>query len=224
MWRRDALGALALTLLLAMAMTTIEDTSMNTAEKLEQPSPAAIRARANELREKARGIREMAVHADTRQAMEEDLRYAGRIDAEAAELEALLPQPTELDLAAQSLREAEETLKAAQAARDAAMLRVVTLLGVKEGDEGTTSLKTEFFKVSATAKLTRSLDVEKLAEVKTQVVPDLFEKVVEYKPALNLKALRAIEQANPAAYRVFAQAVTVKPGKPTAKVELLEDK
>lgn len=128
-------------------------------------------------------------------------------------------QPTELDLAAQELREAELNLKTAQERRDRAMLRVVELVGVK--DEGTTSIKTGFFKISATAKLIRSLDESKLAALQSQVPPELFEKVVEYKPSLNLKALRAVEQANPAAYRVFAQAITVKPGKPSVKVELL---
>jgi len=194
----------------------------NTAEKIEQLSPEAMRTRASQLRQSANRIREMARYADLGSG--EEMAQADRLDIEAARLEALLPQPTELDLAAQALREAEESLKAAQATRDAAMFRVVTLLGLKEGEEGTTSLKTEYFKVSATGKLTRSLDEERLEEVQSQVPQDLFAKVIEYKPSLNLKALRAVEQANPAAYRVFAQAITVKPGKPTAKVEPLEDK
>jgi hypothetical protein len=116
-------------------------------------------------------------------------------------------QLTDLDLAAQHLREAKFAMDAAKVALADAENKVIELVGLK-GDEGSQSTKTEWFKVTTTAKLNRSLVHDALAD----------------QPKLSLTGLRACEKANPEAYRAFCQAIVTKPAKAAVKVELLSQK
>lgn len=129
-------------------------------------------------------------------------------------------KPTELDLAAQAYREAEANAKAANKEKDKALAKLVPLLSMKE--EGAQHTKTTFFDITGTAKLNRSLNIAKLPTVQSTVPQELYEQVIVYKPSLNLKALKAVEVANPEAYKAFAQAITIKPGKPSVKIETIE--
>jgi hypothetical protein len=78
--------------------------------------------------------------------------------------------------------------------------------------EGTETRATDGFKVSVTTKLNRSLDFDAYRAM------DLPENMafVEFKPSINLKNLRMIERLDPA---LVAQCVTVKPAKPSIKIE-----
>jgi hypothetical protein len=132
-------------------------------------------------------------------------------------------QLTDLDLAAQHLREAKFAMDAAKVALADAENKVIELVGLK-GDEGSQSTKTEWFKVTTTAKLNRSLVHDALADVQGQVPQELYEQVIQYQPKLSLTGLRACEKANPEAYRAFCQAIVTKPAKAAVKVELLSQK
>lgn len=78
--------------------------------------------------------------------------------------------------------------------------------------EGTETRVTDGFKVSVTNKLSRSLDYE---AYKAMELPDNMQ-FVDFKPSINLKHLRMIERLDPA---LVTQCVTVKPAKPSIKVE-----
>jgi hypothetical protein len=132
-------------------------------------------------------------------------------------------QPTELDLAAQALREAKARLDASRLEVANAESHIVDLVGIK-GDEGSKSAKTAYFKVTTTAKLTRSLIPDALADVQDQVPQAIYEQVIQYAPKLSLTGLRACEKANPDAYRAFCQAISTKPAKASVKVALIEHK
>ena len=132
-------------------------------------------------------------------------------------------QLTDLDLAAQHLREAKFAMDAAKVALADAEDKVIELVGLK-GDEGSQSTKTEWFKVTTTAKLNRSLIQDALADVQSQVPQAIYEQVIQYKPSLSLAGLRACEKANPDAYRAFCQAIVTKPAKASVKVDLLPQK
>ena len=95
--------------------------------------------------------------------------------------------------------------------------KIIELMGVKE--EGATTEKTGFFKVSTVGKLTRSLDPEAFLAIRDQI-PDTISPV-EFAPKLNLKKLHALEQANPDVYRLMASCITTKAAKAAVKVELL---
>ena len=78
--------------------------------------------------------------------------------------------------------------------------------------EGTETRATDGFKVSVTSKLNRTLDYDKY---QTLGIPDNM-SFVDLKPAINLKHLRMIERLDPT---LVAQCVTVKPAKPSIKIE-----
>jgi len=80
--------------------------------------------------------------------------------------------------------------------------------------EGTATIATDGFKVSVTAKLNRTLDYEAYQEMQ---LPDNM-AFVDLKPTINLKNLRMLERLDP---DTVAQCVTVKPGKPSIKVEVV---
>ena len=79
--------------------------------------------------------------------------------------------------------------------------------------EGTTTLKTDGYKVSVTTKLTRTLDYERYQEQR-------FESgFVDMKPTINLTKLRAVSLTSP---ERVAACITVKPAKTSVKVEVSE--
>ena len=131
--------------------------------------------------------------------------------------EAATPIPTQLDLICQELREAKAAEDAARDKRIACEQSVIELVGLKE--EGSTSEKTQFFKVTTTAKLTRALDASAFMAMRDRI-PDGVSPV-DFVPKLDLKKLRALEQANPGIYQLMTQCITTKPAKPAVKVELL---
>lgn len=127
-------------------------------------------------------------------------------------------QPSPLDLAAQQYREAKAAEAAARDRRIAAEEAIIGILGVKE--EGTTSEKTDYFTVKTVGKLNRTLDTAAWEAVRGDVPDGLAP--IEYKPALDLKRLRALETANPKVYAIVAAAIVTKPAKPAVSVDLLE--
>lgn len=128
-------------------------------------------------------------------------------------------EPTPLDQAAYEYEMAEKELKAAQKKRDDAMLQVIEIAGVKE--EGAKTSKASFYKVTTTGRMSRTLDRDNLTDVQAQVSPFFFSKVIEYKPGIVKKELDYLEKNEPEIYKIFMQAITVKPGKPGLKIEKL---
>ena len=100
--------------------------------------------------------------------------------------------PTELDFACQALREAKEAEDVAKQRRIQAEERVIELAGLNESGEGSHSEKTNFFKVTTTAKITRSLNKARVGEI------NIDPAISPFKPdwRLDLKQLRAIEQVD----------------------------
>lgn len=128
-------------------------------------------------------------------------------------------EPTELDLAIQSLREAKANEEQARNMRLKAEETILQMVGFKE--EGTTTIKTEYFKVSTVGKLTRTLLADELQKVQAEMDPKVFGQIVKYKPELSLSGLKAVEKANPEAYSKFIAALVTKPAKASVSVELL---
>ena len=128
-------------------------------------------------------------------------------------------QPTDLDMLGQHWREAKASEDAARAERVMIEQKLIDLIGCKE--EGTQSAKTDWFKISTTGKLTRSLDAAAFDAVRKHVPDEI--SPVDYQPKLDLKKLRALEAANPDVYAIVASCITTKPAKPAVRVELLRE-
>lgn len=130
------------------------------------------------------------------------------------------PVPLDLDQAAWDLLEAK---RAEDAARDHCLAmeeRVISLIGLK--DEGTQSVKTDYFKVSTTQSLTRSLATGWQAAL-DQEDPAIKDILIKFKPEISVTGLKQLATSNPDAYRRVLPAIVTRPSKPTVKVELLKE-
>lgn len=107
----------------------------------------------------------------------------------------------------------EAKAKEAAAKEDRLMVEAELLSAIKPTKvEGTETKATDGYKVSVTTKLSRSLDYDRYQALE---LPDNM-AFVDLKPSINLKNLRMIERLDPA---LVAQCVTVKPAKPSIKIE-----
>ena len=87
--------------------------------------------------------------------------------------------------------------------------------------EGSLTTESDFYKVTTTGKLTRTLDEAKLAQVQSVLPQGIFERCIRYKPELSIRDYRYLENNEPEFFRVLAEAVTTKPAKTSVKVERL---
>ena len=88
--------------------------------------------------------------------------------------------------------------------------------------EGSESKKLDDLKITFTAKLNRTVDVDKWNEIKAQV-PENLQSVVEEKFTLKVvdKGIKWLEENNREVYSLVSKAVTTKPAKIAVKVEAI---
>lgn len=111
--------------------------------------------------------------------------------------------------------EAKAREEKAREDRIAAEEQIVSQLGCKE--EGSQSHKLDGYKVTVTGKINRTLDAAAWDSVADKVPANL--SPVKYKPSLDTRGLKYLQQNEPDIYRIVAEAITAKPGKPAIKVE-----
>ena len=98
--------------------------------------------------------------------------------------------------------------------------KLIEIVGLKP--EGTQVQKTPYFKVSTVQSLSRSLTPDGEALIEAEGIP-IFDQVVRYRPEVSVTGLKALATSNPAVYARVIKAIITKPGKPSVKVELLEE-
>lgn len=125
---------------------------------------------------------------------------------------------TMLDKLSQDLREQDEIR--ARAVKNCADIRAAIAQIVDTPQEGTAQTITKYFKVTTTGKLTRKLDVKIWNEIKDEI-PEEYHPV-RTKLEIDLKKLRAIEQANKEVFQKIARAIDTKEGNTGVKVEVLQ--
>lgn len=87
-------------------------------------------------------------------------------------------------------------------------------------EEGSATKTEDHYKITLTRKYTRTIDHDICDEaIMRGLVPS---DIIRYKPELNMKVLRAIETANPAAFKACEKFITIKPAKTAVKVEEVE--
>jgi len=118
---------------------------------------------------------------------------------------------------AAKLIEAKEVESAARAHRLEVEQEIIEVVGVK--DEGSTTIKNDYFAVTTTGKVTRSLDVDRLVAIKDRIPKPIMDKLVKIKPQLDTRSLRYIESNEPDIYQIFSQALTIKPAKPSVTIK-----
>lgn len=126
-----------------------------------------------------------------------------------------------IDEAARALELAKFNEARATAERLRAEQALVELMPAKT--EGSVSMKGGEFKVSITYAMNRTVDAPALASVEDSIAPALLEQAIAYKPSLVLAGLRYLQNNEPDAYAILAQAITSKPAKPSVKVERIAE-
>lgn len=138
---------------------------------------------------------------------------------------ATAPAPTALDLAAQAFREAKIEEDRAKEKRVHAQAALLEAHAAEAGavTEGAVPVKTEFFKITATYKLTRSLDRHGVDALADRLPAAIFDEVIETKPSLRLKGYRDFVANHPddEYLKLVNDAVTTKPASPAVKVEVI---
>lgn len=114
----------------------------------------------------------------------------------------------------------------AKADEDAARQRRIALeedIVAEHGckDEGTATHHADGYKITITGKVNRTLDRAAWESVQGSIPENL--RPVEYKPSLEVKGLRYLQQNEPDLYRIASEAITAKPGKAAVKVEKEEE-
>lgn len=112
---------------------------------------------------------------------------------------------------------AKAGLAAARQEMERAEEALLSAVGAKE--EGTTSLTVGNYKVSTVGKINRTLDAGAWEEIRKHVPEPLANRLVRYKPEINMRELKFIQTNEPAFYAMVAPAITSKPAKTAVEVK-----
>lgn len=93
--------------------------------------------------------------------------------------------------------------------------QIITFTGCKE--EGSKTHEAGDFKITVTGKLNRKLDLPVWNDIESRIPEGL--RPVTYKPSLDTKGLRYLENNEPDIYRMIAGAIETKPAKPSVTVK-----
>lgn len=128
------------------------------------------------------------------------------------------PDVSELDQLSWNLIEAKRMEDEARQHRLNCEEAVIALVGL--ATEGTQTVRTDYFKVSTVANLTRTLtkDGEDIIEKEGTAVMD---QIIRYKPEVSVSGLKQLATSNPDAYQRVIKGIITKPAKPSVKVEML---
>lgn len=88
--------------------------------------------------------------------------------------------------------------------------------------EGTTNIEAGAFKVTVRCSVTRSVDAKALAEIAPQIPEPIAKRLFRWKPELDTRELRYLQNNEVELYGVVAQAITTKAAKPSISVERRE--
>lgn len=131
------------------------------------------------------------------------------------------PSTTQLDQLAHELEVAKQVESHAREQRMAVEQQLCKLVGIKE--EGSFSVKGDYYKVTTVAGMSRVVDSEKWAAIQQQLPADIAQSVIRSKLEVNTRQLKSLQQLNPAYYQLVARAITTKPKKVSVKFERLGD-
>ena len=118
-----------------------------------------------------------------------------------------------LDELAYELEKCKAAEKAARIERIKAENALIEAVGLKE--EGTTTTKTGWYRISTVAKLNRKLIAED--------IPDkLYHAITRVKHELDVTALKKLASSHPEQYREACRFIATTPAKPSVKIERIE--
>ena len=118
-----------------------------------------------------------------------------------------------LDELAYELEKCKAAEEAARIERIKAENALIEAVGLKE--DGTTTTKTDWYRISTVAKLNRKLIAED--------IPDkLYHAITRVKHELDVTALKKLATSHPEQYREACRFIATTPAKPSVKIERIE--
>lgn len=127
-----------------------------------------------------------------------------------------------LSILCRDLAAAKEHEAAATKTRRAIEADIVTAMDGTLPEEGSAKADTDFFRVTVTQSIRRTVDADKLASMADCIPEAVGKRLFTWKPSVVLRELRYIQSNEPAIYQAVAQCITAKPGKPAVKLERIE--
>ena len=95
--------------------------------------------------------------------------------------------------------------------------QIIELVGAKP--EGAFTVKGDQYHLTTTGKLTRTLIEDQIPALQSTLPQPIFDRLIRYKPSLDLKELRYLEANEPQIYTLAAKAFTTKPAKIAVSVK-----
>lgn len=129
--------------------------------------------------------------------------------------------PSLLERAAEALIQAKAAEQIATQRRLEAERDVLHLLG-EISAEGTHKSSAGAYTVTVRSSMTRTIDRDVLVQIAPQIPEAIGKRLFRWKPELDLRELRYVQDNEPELYGIVAQAITMKPAKPSISVERME--
>ena len=128
---------------------------------------------------------------------------------------------TEIKTLAGKIRAIKEREEALYLGREKLEAQLIEALGIDQ-EEGTKTDKKHGFKIVITQKINRTVDGDLLQAIaKEKGLSEHLSTLFRWKPSIEMKAWKA---ASETITEPLLGAITAKYGKPSVKIELLEDK
>lgn len=125
---------------------------------------------------------------------------------------------TELNDIATRILAIDEQVSSLEKIKAALQVQLTALVGVKE--EGSTTVRTDRFKLTTTGKLNRTVDSNRLTEAWLNL-PKEAQDAFSWKASVSVKALHELEKYRPDVARDISAYITVKPAKATLSIEAI---
>lgn len=130
---------------------------------------------------------------------------------------------TPLDRAAARLEAIKSEEAALRARRLQAENDILDLVSATT-NEGTVTTTGALYTIKVTYGINRTVDRAAFDAIKGDIPDAIRDRIIRWKPEVDLRELRYVQQREPAVYGVLAQAITAKPAKPSVSVEAIEAK
>jgi|TARA_Y100000310_G_scaffold299273_1_gene333984 hypothetical protein len=130
-----------------------------------------------------------------------------------------MEQPT-ADQLAFALENAKEKEARAKRIRIEWEEAIIAKMGAHE--EGALTIQSDYYKITTTGKVSRTLDQSKVPELIAELPEALAAKLFKVEFKLNTKLLKSLPDTNPEMAKKVSAAITAKPGKTTVSVTRLE--
>ena len=126
--------------------------------------------------------------------------------------------PSLIERAAELLIQCKAVEIEANKARLDAERELLLLVGEIDA-EGATHRDAGDYKITVRCSMSRVIDRDVLCQIAGDIPEPIAKRLFRWKPELDLKELRYIQSNEPGIYGTVAQAITMKPAKPSISVE-----